>query len=259
MNTAECAGSQLALRILGPVEVHRADKLLVPRRRMSRTLLGMFALRPNRWLSMEWIVDLLWSDGPPPSGAANIRSHVTELRRVLAPAMPDGPRIESAKGRYRLVADPTGLDALRFVAYADDGRRDLAAGRYAAAAEKLTMAGALWRGPILDGTPLPGEAATAAAMLEDRRIDAIEDWVEARLALGQHAELTVELRGLTSTHGMRERLWAQRMVALHRCGRAAEALTVYRDLTELLDAELGIRPGPPVQALHRRILDSACR
>lgn len=246
------------LRILGPVEIRRAGQLLVPRRRLARALLGMLALRANDPVSRERIIYGLWPDLPPRSAEANIRTYVAELRRLLAggdgPRTEDRPRIESANGSYRLATGVTGLDALLFDRYTDEGRRHLAAGRYAAAAERLTRACGLWRGPVLDGTAIPEPVAAAAMMLEDRQLDVIEDCVEARLAIGQHADLAVELRALTRTHGLRERLWGQRMLALYRCGRQAEALASYQDLCRLLDLELGVAPSAPLRLLHRRIL-----
>jgi DNA-binding SARP family transcriptional activator len=247
-------GVPVEVRILGPIEIRRAGELLLPRRRLARVLIGMLALRANASVSMEWIITGLWRGVPPRSAAANIRTYVAELRHLLAPAAPDGPRIDSARGAYRLTVGPTGLDALLFDHCAATGRQHLAAGRYAAAAERLTRACGLWRGPVLEGTTIPDPVVVAATTLEDRRLDAIEDCVEARLDIGQHADLAVELRGLTHAHGLRERLWGQRMLALYRCGRQAEALAAYQDLTRLLDSELGVAPGWPVQRLHQRIL-----
>jgi DNA-binding SARP family transcriptional activator len=247
-------GSSLELRILGPVEIRRAGQLLVPRRRLARVLLGMLALRANDPVSREWIIHGLWPRHPPRSAEANVRTYVAGLRYLLARA--DGPRIESANGSYRLVTGAAGLDALLFDRLAAEGRQHLAAGRYAAAAERLTRACGLWRGPVMDGTTIPEPVAITAIMLEDRQLDVIEDCVEARLAIGQHADLAIELRSLTEIHGLRERLWGQRMLALYRCGRQAEALATYQDLTRTLDSELGVTPSLPLRSLHRRILRS---
>lgn len=252
----EMSGFPAELRILGPVEIRRAGQLLVPRRRLTRVLLGMLALRANVDVSREWIIHGLWHRRPPRSAEANLRTYIAELRRLLAWTAQDGPHIESAHGSYQLVTGTTGLDALLFDCYTSEGRQQLAAGRYAAAAERLTRACGLWRGPVLDGTTIPEPVAVAASMLEDRRLDTIEDCVDARLAIGQHADLAVELRGLTNAHELRERLWAQRMLALYRCGRQAEALAAYQDLTRRLTSELGVLPSPTVQLVHQRILRS---
>jgi DNA-binding SARP family transcriptional activator len=252
------AESQLEVRILGRLEVRaHNDSVTVPRRRLARVLLGVLALRPNTPSPLDWIIDVLWHGTPPRSAAANVRSHVAELRRLLRAGSLGcagaGPRIESADGRYTLVAAPPSLDALRFDAYFANGQRALAAGRPEVAADQLRRACELWRGPLLDGTNIPIALASAAATLEDLRLDALESYVEARLALGRHAELVAELTGLTAAYGLRERLWRQLMRALWHSGRPAEALTGYQRLTELLTRELQTVPSPSTRNLAERI------
>lgn len=213
----------------------------------------MLALRPNQPVSREWLAAGLWPGTGPRSAGANIRSYVAELRRLLAGGSPGGPRIEHAAQRYTLVVSETGLDALKFEDDAVEGRHLLAEGRYSLAAERLGRATELWRGPVLEGVTVPHSVSGPVRVLEDRRLEAIEDSVEARLHLGRHAELVVELSGLTATHVLRERLWRQRMLALYRCGRRAEALAVYAELSRLLDVDLGVTPSAETRLLHRQL------
>ncbi len=275
----------MELRILGSLEIRQNDEPLSPRRRMGRRLLAMLALRPNVVVRADWIVTGLWDGAPPASAAANLRSYLADLRRLFAlgspsgrspalpspaadrspaasgrsPAAPDTPRdriaIEAtARGGYVLRVGPDSLDALRFDRYADQGRHLLAAGRYAAAVDSLLGALDLWRGPVLDGLAVPRIVEPEVRVLEDRRLDVLEDSVEARLLLGRHAELVAELDRLTDQFGLRERLWRQRMTALYRSGRRADALTAYRNLARLLDDELGVGPSPESRLLRDRML-----
>jgi DNA-binding SARP family transcriptional activator len=249
------------IRILGALEIWAAGEVRVPRRRLTRVLLGALALRPNTPVPMDWIVDALWNGSPPRSAQANIRSYVTELRRLLRlgsgrepeHARAESPQIRSSGGRYTLVATEAGLDALRFRAHLGWGTQALSARRPGEAAARLRLACGLWRGPVLDGTAIPAAVASSAAVLEDRRLDAIEAYVEAQLMLGRHAELTAELAGLTVEHGLREQFWQQRMRALWWSGRPAEALAVYHGLARMLREELDTEPSPSTRILYERI------
>jgi DNA-binding SARP family transcriptional activator len=243
------------VRILGPIELRRAGELLVPRRRLTRVLLGILALRPNIAVPAGWLVDSLWQATVPRSAAANLRSYLTELRRLLGHADGDGPRIVSGRGRYALRISAESLDALRFEEYAREGRRRLEAGDLPAALDWLTRACRLWRGPLLDGMTVPDAVADAARRLEERYLEVLEDRIDAQLRLGRHAELVAELAGLTAVHGMRERLWRQRMLALYRSGRQAEALSAYQEVVHLVRSELDTVPDTQTRRLHRQILD----
>ncbi|MEV8097708.1 BTAD domain-containing putative transcriptional regulator [Kitasatospora sp. NPDC085879] len=244
----------MQLRVLGPLETHSGDRVLPPPRRLARVFLGTVALRANTATPADLLTDALWPDAPPRSAAANLRQYAADLRRLLAAAAPHGPALRSAGGSYTLTAGPDGLDALAFTALASAGRRALAEGRADAAAEAFTRALGLWRGPVLAGLPVPPAVQEQARALEDARIGALEDHVDARLALGRHADLVGELHGLVREHGLRERLWCQLILALYRCGRQHEALDAYQRLYGLLDEELGVSPGPAGRELHRRIL-----
>ena len=244
------------LRVLGPIEIQDGGDVRVPTRRMSRLLLGVLSLRANRAVPVDWIIDTLWNGRPPRSAAANVRSHVAELRRLMRPAGQGGPRIYAGRVGYTLVADTDSLDVLAFDALVEQGRGLLATGQHHAGADRFARALRLWRGPVLQGLPVPYAIRAEVSVLESRRLDAVEERIEARLALGEHADLVTELPLLTAEYGLRERLWGQLMLALYRCGRQAEALATYHALYRLLDDELGVRPGSATRRLHERILAS---
>ncbi len=240
--------------VLGPLQLRSGDRVLLPGRRLARLVLGVLALRPNAALPVGWLTDCLWDGRPPASAAANLRTYVSELRRLLRTGDPDDPSIESGPGGYTLLVRPDRLDALRFDLLLDEGRRDLAGGRPGAAVDRLRLALALWRGPVLGTLPVPAALQQQVRVLEGRRLAAVEEWIEARLAVGEHAAAAVDLGGLVEQYPLRERLWEQLMRGLYASGRQGEALGAYQRLYALLDAELGVQPGPPVRDLHQRML-----
>jgi len=247
--------SSLAVLVLGRPVISAGDAVLRPARRRSRVLLGVFALRPNRLLSLDWLIDGLWGGRPPASAAANLRSHITELRRLLG----TGPRIERAADGYLLCASPADVDALRFKLLVEDGRRHRTAGAAAEAARCLSAAVDLWRGDVLEGVPLPAVVQAEAVVLEDLRVSAVEELVDLRLSLGEHHELVPLLKGLVVQYPLRERLWHQLLLALWADGRRTEVLDAYRRLSVVLETELGVEPNRATTELHEQIRRSAPR
>jgi YVTN family beta-propeller protein len=157
-------------------------------------------------------------------------------------------------GAYCLRIDHGELDAHRFEQLVGQGRGELAAGRPGPAAASLRAALELWRGPALGDLGGESFAQVEAARLEELRLGATEDRIDADLALGRHAAVTGELEALVAVHPLRERLHGQLMLALYRGGRQAEALGAYRTARQLLVRELGLEPGPALQRLEGAIL-----
>ena len=120
--------------------------------------------------------------------------------------------------------------------------------------EILAEALELWRGPAL--ADLSGEPSLTGeiARLEELRLQALEEKIEARLDLGRHVQVIAELEGLTQAHPLRERLWGGLMLALYRSDRQAEALAAFERARTVLAEELGIDPSRDLQLLHERIL-----
>ena len=252
------SGVVVRFRVLGPLELVSDDgRILVVRGRLPRAVLAVLLLQANRPVGVDVLVDQVWDGRPPPSAAANLRTYVSQLRRALAA----GERAEAADrvqpgadGGYVLRVESGELDSAEFERLAASGREASGRGDWASAAERLAAALDLWRGPVLASLARSESWRTEAARLEQLRLAVLEDSIDARLALGHHAELVAELRALTDEHRLRERLWAQWMLALYRSGRQADALAVYRRLRELLAAELGVEPGPRLQRLHQQVL-----
>jgi DNA-binding SARP family transcriptional activator len=249
----------MEFRVLGPLEVRQeSGRVVAAVRRKPRMLLALLLLPPNRPVAPDVLIDSLWPKQAPASVMANLQSYVSDLRRMLhSPALPGRERIVMAGGGYLLRVEQHELDAAVFERLAADGRRDHARGLFAAAADSLLRAMALWRGPVLDGLVLPDAMRLEVTRLDELRVAGMEHTFDARLALGEHAGLVPELLTLTARHPLRERLWAQLMLALYRCGRRAEALDAYQRCCRWLDRELAVRPGHALDELCQRIVAAA--
>ena len=186
------------------------------------------------------------------SGHDSLQVRLSELRKALRwparrPAGDPAAGLPAAGSARR-----AGRAAVRAVAA--EGDTALAAGDAAAAAQYLDQALGLWRGPALAGFDTVPSACAEASRLEEQRLAALESRAEALLACGRHRELIAELEALTAAHPLRERFWYQRMLALYRSGRQADALGAYRALRDILVAELAIEPGLELRGLHAGIL-----
>jgi DNA-binding SARP family transcriptional activator/Tfp pilus assembly protein PilF len=229
----------------------------VPGRRKQRLALAVLLLHANRAVSAEVLLDALWADKAPSSARANLQSYISDLRRLLNTEEPAGPsRLRRVRAGYLLRVSPDELDIMVFERLAAEGRKELAQQRHAIAAQRLARALALWRGAVLEDLPLPDVLRPEVDRLEQLRLAALEDSVEARLAVEEPEVLTADLTALTAAHPLRERLWAQLMLALYRCDRQAEALAAYQRVYRLLDEELGVQPGQALQRLHQQVLSA---
>jgi DNA-binding SARP family transcriptional activator/DNA-binding beta-propeller fold protein YncE len=249
-------GGGVRFAILGPLEIRDDDdrpvSLGTGRQRM---LLAILLLRLNEVVSTDRLIDGLWGETPPETAAKALQGYVSQLRKALAPgrAAADGILVTRPPG-YLIRADPEVLDAHRFERLLGEGRRALEAGEPKEAAATLRQALALWRGGALSEFAYEAFAQDAIARLEELRLTAIEERIEADLALGHHVGLAGELEALVGRQPLRERLRGQHMLALYRSGRQAEALQEYQRARRLLVQELGLEPGAALQRLERAIL-----
>jgi DNA-binding SARP family transcriptional activator len=236
----------MEFRILGPLEVADGDVAAPLGGAKQRALLALLLLSANEVVSVDRLIDELWGERAPGSGRTALQVRVSQLRKALGPAA----RLRTRAPGYVLELDREQLDLHRFerlVGEADSAEPEVSAA-------KLRQALALWRGPPLADLAYESFAQPAIGQMQELRLTALEKRIEADLALGHHGELVAELEALVAEHPLRERLAAQLMLALYRCGRQADALEVYqRTRTQLAD-ELGLEPGPSLQALQAQIL-----
>ncbi len=231
------------VRLLGPVEAGTAGISGLRR----KAVLAVLALHPGEIVSAERLIDIVWDQSPPATAANTLQSHVSHLRGVLGATVP----IVSAPPGYRLDIPATATDlgaAERLI------RRGRQTTDPVVAAEALRAALALWRGTALADVTGMTWLYEQAERIENLRSEAIHALIDARLALGEHAQLVDELQRLAEEHPFREHTHRQLMLALYRDGRQAEALAAYQNLRRNLLDELGIDPSPDVRDLEAAIL-----
>ncbi|WP_073839174.1 AfsR/SARP family transcriptional regulator [Micromonospora sp. CB01531] len=216
-----------------------------------RAVLAGLALEANRPVALNRLAGMVWSDAPPASAVANLRSHVAVLRGML------GARLVAHRNAYELRLAAHELDVTEFQRLAGEGCSMLATPDPLGAIRMLASALAQWRGASGDGVPRGTALDNRWASLDEQRLQVFEELAEARLAAGQHALLLAELRRHLAAHPLRERAWGQLMLALYRCGEVPAALVVYRDARAVLNEQLGIEPGEALTSLHRAMLDRA--
>jgi DNA-binding SARP family transcriptional activator/DNA-binding beta-propeller fold protein YncE len=207
----------------------------------------------NEPIPRERLIEELWGDAAPKTVNAVLSVYLSRLRRLLADGTSEQLLLTEAAG-YVLRVPPEGLDAHRFEALLEQGRRELASGEADRGSMTLRDALALWRGPALADLTFEPFAQSEIARLEELRLTALEARIEADLALGRQDSLVAELEPLVAAHPYREGLRAQLMLALYRSGRQAEALETYRRARRTFSEELGIEPGPRLQELEGAIL-----
>ena len=236
-------------QILGPLDVRENGHALDVGGGKQRALLALLLLHAGETVSTDVAIDALWGERPPESAPASLHAYVSRLRRALG-----RDRLLRNGHGYRLVVEPDELDLTRFEQLLASGRARLEQGDPEGAADTLRSALSLWHGPPLADFTYEPFARPEIERLEELHLDAIENRIDAELALGRDAQLVSELETLVRERPLRERLRGQLMLALYRSGRQADALEVYRRGRVALVDELGLEPSPELQQLERQIL-----
>ena len=240
----------MEFRLLGPVEAVRDGAPVALGGPRPRALLALLLVRSNELVTREALIDALWADRAPGTAEHSLDVQISRLRKALHPE----EVLETRSGGYVLHVAPEDVDAQRFERLLEEGRRANAAGAHETALTALEGALALWRGDALADLAYEDFAREESDRLEELRLVAREERVDAGLALGRHHTLIPELEQLVAKHPLRERLRGQLMLALYRSGRHAEALRVYADARRKLVEELGIEPSQTLRELERAIL-----
>ncbi|SCF38564.1 AfsR/SARP family transcriptional regulator [Micromonospora mirobrigensis] len=257
---AECLGVFFVERtvefsILGPIEIRVDGDVVEVRGEIQRVLLIALLASEGRLCSTGALIDELWGENPPRNAENALQAHVSRLRRRLeaAESRSQRHRLVSSPSGYRLLADEDEVDALRFLRIMREVR-DQPRMDPAEAVRKLRSALALWRGPTFDSLTGGSICQSAAARYAESRLAVLELLYDNELKVGRHCEIIPELRELTETSGLNERLCEQLMVALYRAGRQTDALAVYRQMWARLKDEIGIDPSPTLKRYERAIL-----
>ena len=235
-------------RLLGPLEVRRADRIVPLGGYRQRFVLGVLLLHAEQAVSTDRLVDAVWGEEPPRTARKTLQVYISRLRQLLGPET-----ITSTPNGYVLHAKPDSLDVHRFESLAAEGRR-LVASDPAAAAGSFRRALALWRGMPWGELGYEEAIRPEAQRLRELRLSVLEDRVSADLESGRAPGLIGELEGLIAEHPLREQFRYQLMLALYRSGRQAEALRLYSETSRILGEELGIDPSRALQDLEEKIL-----
>ena len=231
------ASVQLAL--LGPLEVTSGRGRVVLSAPKERAVLGMLALRAGRPVQAELLYEGLWGQNAPPSAAKALHTYVAHLRRALSPGY-----IVTVSGAYLLQIGPGAVDAARFEQAVHEARQLSEAGDHGSAASVLQEGLGLWRGRPYPELTEHSWATAETARLEELRREAEEELAELHLALGEGTRLVGELEARVAAEPLRERRWAQLMLAYYRAGRQADALRAFAGCGRPWPRNWGSAPRP---------------
>ncbi|MCD7437350.1 ABATE domain-containing protein [Streptomyces lincolnensis] len=239
----------MEFRLLGPFDArHDGQPMLVGSRRQERCMLAILLLHAGHTVTTARLIDLLWNGAAPPSARGTVHTYVGRLRTAL---QPHGPRIHTRPDGYVVEADGHRIDAREFVRLVEQAT---AVGDPAERARLHDEALALWRGPLLADVADDRLRDRLGGRLDEMRLSTLEQWAESQLDMGRHERVAAELMATVQDHPERERLVAARMLALHRGGRQADALQLYRSTSRALATGFGVDPGAGLRTLHERVL-----
>ncbi|MFF4923381.1 BTAD domain-containing putative transcriptional regulator [Kitasatospora sp. NPDC001261] len=254
----------MEIRVLGALDVRVCGISVVPSAPKPRQVLGLLALRADQVVSAGVLADELWSGRPPRSARTTVQTYVLQLRDLIDRALATAGTargvscakdvLVTSPGGYMLNSGGGLTDLREFERLAGTGYRAMDGEDYPGAARLLGEALALWRGPAFADVPVGGQLAVEARRLEETRLCALDQRIEADLRLGRHRVLLAELTVLVDRYRTHESLHGQYMIALHRSGRRGEALEAYQRLRNTLVRELGMEPSVGLRRLQRSIL-----
>jgi DNA-binding SARP family transcriptional activator/energy-coupling factor transporter ATP-binding protein EcfA2 len=243
--------------VLGPLVLRRRSGPVDIGGLKEQTLLAVLLARVNQVVSADSLIEEIWGERAPRTAAKTLQGYVARLRQAIEPDRPRGaaPAVLVTSGAgYQLRVVPSRVDAARFEQLVAKAARERAAGDWAGAAASLRTGLGLWRGdPYGDYLDAPACLAEAERLRELQQ-RAVENRIEADLAMGRAPEVVAELERLVRDYPIRERLWGQLMVALYRCGRQTEALRAYQRARSVLVEEMGIEPGAELRQLEAAVL-----
>jgi DNA-binding SARP family transcriptional activator/tetratricopeptide (TPR) repeat protein len=235
---------RVEIRVLGPFELSIGGRRAPLSGGRQRVMLAVLAMSAGQPVSVDRLVDAVWSERLPADGRRSVHTYITRLRATIGADV-----IATEPAGYRLRVDPDDVDALRF-------RRLVEKAASQPADERAMLAEALdlWRGAPFDGLASTWLHGFEASRLEERRLTALERRAEIDIASGRAVDVVADLSDLVSEHPLREPLWARLLLALARTGRQAEALERYEVVRSRIADELGVDPGSELRQIHSEIV-----
>ncbi|MFJ4321076.1 BTAD domain-containing putative transcriptional regulator [Streptomyces lavendulae] len=249
------SGRAAYFALLGRFEITCGRATVQLNARRHRLLLAALVCRAKEIVSIEDLIDVVWKEDPPCSVRSQIHICVSAIRAALAEAGIDDA-IETHSFGYSLMLKSGQSDIGEFGRLVADARASRGAGDLNEAARKYRDALALWRGPALSGLD-SDVLQRKALLLNEERLTVLEECIEIDLMCGRESELVSELAAHVADNPLRERIRGQYMLVLHRVGRRAEALQVYRDGRTRMVEELGLEPSEELRQLEASILNDA--
>lgn len=240
----------MKFRVLGPLEIEVSGKTVVLSAAKERAVLAALLARRNQVVSVDDLVEVVWGDDPPRTAGKTLQTYVSQLRRALG----DDGRIDTRPRGYVLRIPADHVDAGVFERLVSEGRTAFAQGDAGRSSRLLADGLALWRGRAFEEVADRGYLVGESVRLEEQRLLALEDRIEADILQGRHRDLIGELEAAVGEHPLRERLWGQLMVVLYRSGRQADALQAFQRARRVLVDELGIEPGPELRRIESGVL-----
>jgi DNA-binding SARP family transcriptional activator len=239
--------------VLGPLLVTNGERTISLTAGKQRALLTALLIDAGKVVSVEELLRRMWGDTPPGGARNTLQNHVLRLRRILQGAGGASPIVTCPEG-YLVAPSVEALDLGQFHTLVARAKAALASGDPETALTDLRCALDLWRGDPLCDVPSDAMHREVVPVLVEQRLAAVALRIDVELQLGRHEEAVVELHDLTTRYPLRERFWAQRMVALYQSGRTADALECYGVVSRVLRNELGMDPGPELCRIHRAVL-----
>jgi DNA-binding SARP family transcriptional activator len=251
----------MQLGILGPIQANCAGISCVPSAVKSRKVLALLLVNADSVVSLTAIKQELWDQDAPRSASTTLQTYILQLRKLLDAALPSGspsPKdiLATRPGGYVFHIGSGSLDLHQYEALMAGGQASMDSADWGAAAERFRRALDLWRGPSLEDIEHGRQLETHVIKLNESRLYAMEQLIEAEMLLGRHHAIIAQLAALVTEHRLNEDLRAQFMLALYRCGRRAQALETFRNLRDQLVGEIGVEPSTKLTRLHQAILTS---
>ncbi|MGW2649319.1 AfsR/SARP family transcriptional regulator [Streptomyces sp. NPDC001393] len=254
--------------VLGTLAVRLNGVSIAPTAPKPRQVLALLALRAGQVVPVGVLTEELWGAEPPRSARATLQTYILQLRELISAALAGGEGDDAGQrrqakdvlltvpGGYLLKSGDVTSDVREFERLAGAGYRAMDAEDYPQAARLLREALDLWTAPALADVHAGPHLQTEVKRLEESRLCALDQRVEADLRLGRHRELLAELTVLVNQYPTHESLCGQYMLALYRSGRRGEALDAYQRLRATLVRTMGLEPSPALAKLQRSILMS---
>lgn len=250
------------INLLGALSVTENGLSVTPTAPKPRQVLALLALHADQMVPVVTLIEELWGKNPPRSARTTLQTYVLQLRELIGEALGRGENerctakdvLATLPGGYRLASRGGTVDYREFERRAGAGYRAMDADDHQGASRRLADALSLWTGPVLTDVQVGSQIQMEVQRLEEARLCALDQRIEADLRLGRHRELLSELTVLVNQYRMHESLHGQFMLALHRSGRRGEALNVYQRLRTTLVSELGLEPSAALSRLQRFIL-----